>query len=82
MALAQRVATSLLPKRWASEAESRSWVLRCPCGHEAVVWEVGGIRYKAAGNPWRKGRRAACGPSIVGNIYRVAATEPPYEKAT
>ncbi|MEM7116829.1 MAG: hypothetical protein AAF614_30640 [Chloroflexota bacterium] len=30
------------------EAESRSWRLACSCGHATSVWEIGGIRYKAA----------------------------------
>lgn len=34
------------------EAESRSWMVKCSnCNHERSVWEMGGIRYKAAGNP-------------------------------
>ena len=34
------------------EAESRMWKVKCPnCGNERSIWEMGGIRYKAAGNP-------------------------------
>lgn len=29
------------------EAESRKWKLKCKCGHETNIWEIGGIRYKA-----------------------------------
>lgn len=29
------------------EAESRAWKLRCKCGSETNVWDIGGIRYKA-----------------------------------
>lgn len=33
----------------AMEAESKSWMMKCPnCGHERSIWELGGIRYKAA----------------------------------
>ena len=36
----------------AMEAHSRAWLVRCPhCGHERSIWDLGGIRYKAAGNP-------------------------------
>jgi hypothetical protein len=33
------------------EAESRAWKVRCEtCGAERSVWDIGGIRWKAAGN--------------------------------
>jgi hypothetical protein len=36
----------------AMETESRSWVVKCAaCSHERSIWEMGGVRYKAAGNP-------------------------------
>lgn len=46
----------------AMEAESREWIVHCPkCGHEVSVWDIGGIRYKAAGEPvWRR-RCLGCG---------------------
>ena len=32
--------------------ESNSWKVQCPsCKYERSVWEMGGIRWKAAGNP-------------------------------
>jgi uncharacterized Zn finger protein len=40
-----------LPSSWADaiQAESESWLLRCPsCGAVRSVWEIGGVRYKAA----------------------------------
>jgi hypothetical protein len=37
------------------EKESRAWMMRCEkCGFEQSVWEYGGVRWKAAGNPTRK----------------------------
>lgn len=37
------------------EAESRSWMVKCSnCNHERSIWELGGIRWGAAGNPKRK----------------------------
>ena len=34
------------------ETKSRLWMLVCPhCGHERSVWDTGGIRYNARGNP-------------------------------
>jgi len=45
-----------LPRRWAAsvEAESRAWQVLCPCGFSRSVWELGGIRWKAAGEPRRR----------------------------
>lgn len=37
----------------AIERESRQWIMQCPQGHEQSVWDAGGIRYRAAGNPQR-----------------------------
>lgn len=43
------------------EAESRTWMVQCPtCHFERSVWETGGIRYKAAGNPRRLMRCPNC----------------------
>ena len=56
MTFIQRLFTSLVPRSWAAsmEAESRAWMARCPdCGTERSVWDMGGIRWKAAGNPRR-----------------------------
>ena len=54
----------LLPRRWAEalEADSRLWMIVCPhCRHERSVWDIGGIRYKAAGNPRRLRLCEKCG---------------------
>ena len=53
----------LLPKGLGKdiEAQSRSWILRCPCGHETSVWDAGGVRYMAAGRPSRLARCPKCG---------------------
>lgn len=53
----------LFPKLGAAiEAESRTWFLCCPdCGHEISVWDAGGIRYGASGNPRIYTRCEGCG---------------------
>ncbi|HKP54019.1 MAG TPA: hypothetical protein VJ183_15380 [Chloroflexia bacterium] len=57
--------------RAAMEAESRSWMIRCPyCGHERSVWETGGVRYKAAGNSRQLRRCPQCGKLSWHIIYR------------
>jgi len=46
----------------AMEAESRSWKAICPgCGAVRSIWDMGGIRYKASGNPRRRIRCPGCG---------------------
>ena len=45
----------------AAEAESRQWIATCPnCGKATSIWDLGGIRYKACGNPLRGIRCANC----------------------
>lgn len=45
-----------------AETESRKWVAACPrCQRENSVWDVGGIRYKAAGRPTMMARCPDCG---------------------
>jgi hypothetical protein len=63
MSLAQRVILSLVPRSWAAsmEADSRRWICRCPCGHERSIWDLGGIRWKAAGEPRKWLRCPPCG---------------------
>ena len=60
----QRFFKSILPRRWAEdmEAESRQWMLRCnSCEFEESYWDMGGIRWKAAGNPTIRRRCPNCG---------------------
>ena len=48
----------------AAEAESRAWLVTCPnCNFSRSVWDMGGIRYKAAGTPRRMLRCPHCGQS-------------------
>ncbi|MCI0361794.1 MAG: hypothetical protein L0211_25185 [Planctomycetaceae bacterium] len=61
----QRFVLAIVPRRLgqAIEKESRLWVSVCPgCGQETSIWEAGGIRYLAAGNPRRLRRCPNCGP--------------------
>ena len=73
MSLLQRMITSVVPRKWAQamEADSRKWVMRCQCGVETSIWDMGGIRYRAAGSPWTRGRCATCGKTIWGRLYRL-----------
>ena len=55
MSWIQSLMLSILPRSWGEsmEAESLSWFMQCPCGHEESVWDRGGIRWKAYGEPRR-----------------------------
>lgn len=48
-----------------AKAESQSWYFKCECGNKFTVWEIGGIRYKAKGNPVRLGKCNKCGKTAV-----------------
>ncbi len=64
MGVIQSVLKAVLPKSWMDdmEKESRAWKLRCnTCGQEQSIWEIGGIRYKAIGNPRKLVRCTKCG---------------------
>jgi hypothetical protein len=65
-----------LPPNWQSaiERESRDWRARCPkCLHEVSVWDLGGVRFKAAGNPSRRMTCPHCSTSFLGQLYRVGS---------
>jgi hypothetical protein len=58
MTLIQKIVTNWLPQEWATavQAESESWLLRCPkCDSTRSVWEIGGVRYKGKS----KGKRSS-----------------------
>lgn len=63
MSTIQRVILGLVPHSWAvsMEAYSRRWMVRCPCGHQRSIWELGGIRWNATGSSKMWGRCPQCG---------------------
>lgn len=45
-----------------AEAESRKWIATCPnCGKQTSIWDLGGLRFKAAGKPSQGFRCQQCG---------------------
>lgn len=45
-----------------AEADSRKWIATCPrCQQTNSIWEVGGLRSRAIGNPAKMVRCAHCG---------------------
>ena len=66
--LIARVAPDVAAKM---EAESRTWMIRCPyCGYERSVWEMGGVRYKASGTSRQLRRCPQCGRLSWHILYR------------
>jgi len=53
----------LLPKSWfeAVKRGTKEWLAECPDGHVQDIWDAGGIRYKAAGEPRTTMRCLECG---------------------
>ena len=49
----QSLFKAILPRTWADdmEAESKKWIATCECGNARSIWELGGIRWRAKGNP-------------------------------
>ena len=77
MSTTQRFFLSILPRSWAKsmEAESRAWLVECSCGCARSVWELGGIRWKAAGQPRRYVHCPQCGRSSWHTVtYHPATT--------
>ena len=58
-----RTILATVPAAWreSMERDSRAWKLTCPCGHTRSIWDLGGIRWKAAGEPRKLLRCPACG---------------------
>jgi uncharacterized Zn finger protein len=64
------------------EAESRQWMVQCPCGFERSVWDLGGVRYGARSRGKKVLRRCTeCGRFRWHRVYKKeteqrAAAEP------
>ncbi len=59
----------------AVKARTKQWLAECPCGHKQDVWDSGGVRFMAAGEPRRLGRCPACGESTMHKIRRKTDAE-------
>ena len=56
------------------EKESRAWMIQCEkCKYENSVWELGGIRWKAAGKPKMYRLCANCGERGWHQLYKKTA---------
>ena len=72
MSSIQKIFVAILPQHWAAkmEAESRSWIVRCSCGFARSIWDMGGIRWGAAGQPRRYLSCPQCGKSSWQTVSR------------
>jgi DNA-directed RNA polymerase subunit RPC12/RpoP len=63
MAAEHRFLKFILPARAfnAIRADTKKWLVECPCGHKRDLWDAGGVRYKATGSPKEIARCPACG---------------------
>jgi len=63
MGVLRNLLLAIVPASWAEsmERDSRGWKLVCPCGHTRSIWEIGGIRWKAYGEPRKLLRCPGCG---------------------
>jgi len=77
MAIAHRLLRRILPAKAfeAVKAGTKKWLMECPCGHKRDIWDSGGIRYKAAGQPRRLLRCPACGKATWHRIRKKTDSE-------
>jgi hypothetical protein len=76
----QQLISRVVPSSWAAsmEEESRQWMVRCQkCGYERSIWELGGVRWKAAGTKWMLGRCPNCGKLGWHKVYHKPKSESP-----
>jgi len=50
--------------------ESKLYKFDCDCGKTSSIWEIGGIRYKAIGNPTKLVKCPGCGKAAMRRIYK------------
>lgn len=67
----------ILPARAfaAVRAGTKEWLAECRCGHRQDIWDSGGVRYKAAGEPRWLYRCPACGKSTMHKIRKKTEDE-------
>lgn len=73
MSTTQRLLRAIVPSSWFQqmEAESREWIMTCSqCGAQRSVWDAGGVRWKAKGEPTRRVRCTSCGQITAHKVSR------------
>lgn len=59
----------------AIKAGTKEWLAECPVGHKQDLWDAGGVRYKASGEPRRLGHCPDCGKSAMLKIRKKTDAE-------
>jgi hypothetical protein len=54
---------------------TRQWLIECPCGFKRDLWDLGGVRYKAAGQPRRYATCPSCGKATWHKIRKKTEAE-------
>lgn len=77
MAAIQSFLRFLLPAKAfdAVRTGTREWLMACPCGHTQDLWDAGGVRYMAAGEPRRLRSCPECGQATWHTIRKKTANE-------
>jgi hypothetical protein len=72
MSRIQRLFHAVLPRGLftSMEAESRTWMTTCGAGHRFSIWDAGGIRWKAMGNPTKLLCCPVCGTIGPSRVIR------------
>jgi len=73
MSSSQRIITLLLfPFARSIRRHSESWLLSCPCGFTESVWDRGGIRWLASGEPRLYSTCSSCANRTWHRVHRTA----------
>jgi hypothetical protein len=59
----------------AIRAGTKQWLVECPCGKKLDYWDIGGVRYMAAGEPRQLLRCQSCGKVSWHKIRKKSETE-------
>jgi transposase-like protein len=73
LSLTQRFFKMIAPKESfeAMEKESKTWMVQCSnCKYERSIWDIGGIRSGAAGNPKTRIKCPNCNQNNWHSIYK------------
>ncbi|MDX2359733.1 MAG: hypothetical protein QNK23_02925 [Crocinitomicaceae bacterium] len=61
-------------KKEAIKQESMLWGFTCEnCKKRSSIWEIGGVRYKAKGNPRTMIKCPECGTKVMQRITKIEA---------
>ena len=77
MFLKQRLLKFILPGRIFEKVknDTKQWLSECECGYKRDIWDTGGIRYKAMGEPRHKSKCPICGEITWHKIRKKSVEE-------